>query len=72
MNKSIKNQFIKVKLCNFKQLTFELSTKEINFDLFITMFTKAYARVNMPIRLLGLGIHFQEKETIQFYQQSLL
>lgn len=67
----IKNQFIKIKFNNFRQITTECASSHINFDVFKTLFLEAYAKIQLPIRLLGVGVHFQEKEKIRFIQQTL-
>lgn len=69
---SIKNQYIKIKYSNFRLVTAELASNEINFDLFKTLFMQAYIRIKVPIRLIGVGVHFNTKPVErENYQQSL-
>lgn len=68
----IKNQFIKIKFNNFRLVTAELVSSQIDLNIFIKLFLDAYAKARLPIRLLGIGVHFAEKaNTSLFYQQSL-
>lgn len=67
----IKNQYIKIKFSNFRLVSAETISSEINFELFKAMFFDAYAKVKLPIRLLGVGVHFCDKESAKFQQQTL-
>lgn len=68
----IKNQYIKIKYSNFRLVTAELASNEINFDLFKTLFMQAYIRIKVPIRLIGVGVHFSTNENkTHHFQQSL-
>lgn len=68
----IKNQYIKIKFNNFRQVTSETSSQEIHFGIYQSMFLDAYAKIKLPIRLLGVGVHFDTKNKPAFYQQSFL
>ncbi len=71
-NLAIKNQYIKIKFNDFKQTSAEIISQEINLDRYLTLFRDAYLREVKPIRLLGLGVHFQDKKPLKsFLQQSL-
>ncbi len=71
-NRSIKNQYIKIKFSDFKQTTAEIATREISLPRFIELFQKTYANEKRSIRLLGLGVHFESKsKSDRFIQQSL-
>lgn len=70
-NRKIKNQYIKIKLSNFKAMSAEIATTEINLHRFIDLFRATYSTEYGPVRLLGLGVHFQDQPTTQFLQQSL-
>lgn len=65
-DRPIKNQFIKIKFNDFKQTTAETITDEINLSRFLTLFREAYSQEKRSIRLLGVGVHFN-----QVSQQSL-
>jgi DNA polymerase-4 len=67
----IRSQFIKIKFNNFRQVTSETSASEINFNIFKSMFVDTYARIQNPVRLLGVGIHFCDKDKQPFYQETL-
>lgn len=54
----IKNQFLKIKLSNFKVITIERSSQTLNLPLFETLLSELLKRSYEKIRLLGLGVHF--------------
>ncbi len=54
----IKNQVIKIKLSNFKVITMERVSHEINFTLYEQLLAELSQRVCGKIRLIGLGVHF--------------
>lgn len=72
-NQSIKNQYIKIKFNNFRQISTEMMTDKINLPMFQAMFLDAHVKVKLPIRLIGVGVHFNNKEpeVIVNAQQSL-
>jgi len=57
-NREIKNQYIKIKLSNFKQVTIERSSREIDFVLFQLLLQEIFKRNYGKIRLMGVGVHF--------------
>lgn len=59
-DRSIKNQFVKLKFHNFTQTTIERSSQQVNFELFKQLCQQAYIRKNIPVRLIGLGVDFAE------------
>lgn len=68
----IKNQFIKIKFSDFKQISAESGSKEVNLDRFIELFQKAYPQDSRSVRLLGLGVHFKSEHELSCgTQQSL-
>lgn len=67
----IKNQYIKIKFNNFRQITMESISTEINFEIFKSLFMEAYSKIQIPIRLLGVGVHFNDKDKQAFRQQSM-
>lgn len=68
-DQTIKNQYIKIKFNNFRQITAESVTEAIDLAKLQTMFLDTYAKVQLPVRLIGVGVHFAQKE--QPAQQSL-
>lgn len=54
----IKNQCIKIKLSNFKVITMERSSQEINFSLYEQLLSELTNRSYGKIRLMGIGVHF--------------
>lgn len=68
----IKNQYIKIKFFDFTMITAEIISHSISLDRYLTLFRESYARVNKPVRLLGVGVNFSNDESEQqFLQQSL-
>lgn len=66
----IKNAFIKIKFSDFKQKTCELATKELELEKYQILFTQAYSRGRKkPIRLIGLGVHFDNPNDQPFQNQ---
>ena len=63
--KSIKTCFIKIKYNDFKQTSSQISCDILNFDIFLNLLTKNNVDNNKPIRLLGLGINFDNNEKNQ-------
>lgn len=60
INRSIKNQFIKIKLSDFKVITLERSSQALNFSLYEQLLTELIKRSYGKIRLMGIGVHFVE------------
>jgi DNA polymerase-4 len=58
INKPIKNQFIKIKLSDFKIVTLERSSQTINFSLYESLLSELINRSYKKIRLMGIGVHF--------------
>jgi len=57
-NRQIKNQCIKIKLSNFKVITIERSSHQIDFELYKFLLTELINRSYGKIRLMGIGVHF--------------
>lgn len=68
----IKNQFIKIKFNDFKSITAEVMANSIAWEPYENLFAQAYAHQQKPIRLLGLGVHFQDKKNLVLPQQQSL
>jgi DNA polymerase-4 len=72
-NYPIKNQFIKVKYSDFKQTTLERTSQTVELSQFKKLLSSVDNKDNKPIRLLGLGVHFQtDVKAEQIIQQTLL
>ena len=60
----IKKAFIKIKFCDFTQTTIERSiehsVKEPQLNTYQALCEEAFVRGNKPVRLLGLGVRFEE------------
>lgn len=70
-HRSIKNQFIKIKFNDFDLKTAEISCHEIRSEQFIILLRECFMQKNKPVRLLGLGVHFDDENINSFAQQSL-
>jgi len=57
-DRKIRNQCIKIKLSNFKTVTIERSSRELNFQLFDKLLVELSERQYGKIRLMGIGVHF--------------
>jgi len=60
--KIIKNQFVKVKFNNFAQTTAECIAADLKLNVFQQLCQTAYLRYQLPVRLLGLGVHFRDED----------
>lgn len=69
----IKNQFIKIKNSDFKVLSAEIKSSQPKLEYYLELFQKITLYHPKPIRLLGLGVHFQQQpvEEEPYYQKSL-
>lgn len=59
-NRSIKNQFIKIKLSDFKIVTLERSSNVIHFPLYENLLFELISRSYGKIRLMGIGVRFAD------------
>lgn len=59
-NRLIKNQYIKIKYNNFKQTTIERSSSTPILNQYKNLLLEIYHNKKLPIRLLGIGVHFTE------------
>lgn len=69
--RSIKNQYLKVKFSDFKQSSAEVMSSEVQLGLYLKLFREHYTEAMRPIRLLGLGVHFNETGNSEVLQQDL-
>ena len=69
----IKNQYVKVKFSNFKQMTMERMSGEVNLTHYKNLLLCISRReCNKPVRLLGIGVHFAYNEKSQPFKQLTL
>lgn len=57
---------------NFRQTTAEAMIKAPCLATFLKLFESAYQKTPLPMRLLGLGVHFQPQVTTRLTQQQKL
>lgn len=72
IHRKIKNQYIKVKFSNFRQVTLERANSVANFEQYEKLLFEISKRENIQVRLIGIGVHFicdEKKES--FTQQKL-
>lgn len=71
-DKLIVKQGVKLKFSDFNQTTVEQQSSEINTEVFIDLFDKAFIRANnRSIRLVGLTLGFGSKKTLVSECQQL-
>jgi DNA polymerase-4 len=69
---AIKNQFVKIKLSDFTLKTAEIASHAIRFDLYWDLLEKLLINSEQPIRLLGIGVHFDSSTSHDIYAQQEL
>ncbi|MBN9225733.1 MULTISPECIES: DNA polymerase IV [Legionella] len=68
----IKNQFIKIKMSDFKLVSAEIKSTQVNLECYKELFQKIIRNESKPIRLLGIGVHFAlPMEDKSYHQPSL-
>ncbi len=70
-NQHIKSQFIKIKLNDFKLLSAETASLDTHLEQYIKLFLNTHNRQPQPIRLLGMGVSFQDSNTDAEIQGNL-
>lgn len=60
--RKIRKAFVKVKFADFTRTTKECLASEPSAAIYQTLLAEAYQRKNLPIRLLGTGVRFEEAE----------
>jgi len=70
-NYPIDKQFIKLKFHNFSQTTMECKTSQLSLAYYELLCQQAYQRYQIPVRLIGLGVHFAEKIDFSATQMNL-
>jgi DNA polymerase-4 len=68
---TIKNQYLKIKFNDFKQTTAEISSKEVKLEKYLALFQTNYM-CQKPIRLIGLGVHFNQPQASNGGEQQSL
>ena len=58
--RKIRKAFVKVKFADFTRTTKECLCTEPSTEIYQTLLTEAHGRKNLPIRLLGTGVRFDE------------
>ena len=58
----IKKQFLKLKFYDFTQTTVECLSNGVESVKFYDLLTEGYKRYKKPVRLLGIGVRFIEKD----------
>jgi nucleotidyltransferase/DNA polymerase involved in DNA repair len=67
----IKTIFVKLKTHDFETKTIDRAfTSFASFEEYINLFEDLWSRVNKDIRLLGLGIRFEEENSLRAKQES--
>lgn len=69
---TIKKAFVKVKFSDFTSTTMECCIQEPRIDTYQSLCKEAYQRGNRGVRLLGVGVRFEETETSLLNQQLTL
>lgn len=62
--RKIRKAFVKVKFADFTRTTRECLCNDPTPLVYQTLLTDAYHRKNLPVRLLGAGVRFEEQEEI--------
>lgn len=72
-NQAIKSHYIKIKFNDFKLSTAETAHSETTLQNYLNLFRASHSQQTRPIRLLGLGVHFDLKNNEKSScQQSML
>lgn len=67
-SESIRKLYIKIKFYDFTMTTVECLSNKVDKKLFVDIFQQGYARYQKPIRLLGVGVRFDEKHLEEQYR----
>ena len=65
LNRSIKSCFIKIKYNDFKTTTSQMSCVEVHYEIFEKLLKKNNSSIQKPIRLLGVGVQFNNNPNNQ-------
>lgn len=61
--RKIRKAFVKVKFADFTRTTRECLCIEPSVEIYQTLLTEAFGRKDLPVRLLGTGVRFEEEHT---------
>jgi DNA polymerase-4 len=61
--RKIRKAFVKVKFADFTRTTRESLCIEPSVEIYQTLLTEAFGRKDLPVRLLGTGVRFEEEHT---------
>lgn len=67
----VSKMFVKVKFSDFSATTVERTSFGINDDLFYELMEEGFHRRDKSVRLLGIGVRFQNAESANFVQLPL-
>ncbi len=59
---TIHKLFVKIKFFDFTNTTIECVAAEPNYNIFLELLSKAAKRENKAVRLIGIGVRFEEKK----------
>lgn len=59
--RKIRKAFVKVKFADFTRTTRECLCSEPTLEIYETLLAEAFGRKNLPVRLLGTGVRFEEE-----------
>jgi len=65
LNRPIKSCFIKIKYNDFKTTTSQMSCAEVHYEIFEKLLKKNNSSIQKPIRLLGVGVQFNNNPNNQ-------
>ena len=65
--KNIKSCFIKIKFNNFRVITAQKTYNKLDYEIFKTLLKNTYKNNPYPIRLLGLGVTFDNEDKKQLF-----
>lgn len=69
--KSIAKHFVKIKFHDFIQTTVECIASDLSCSVFKILFQQGYERKQLPIRLIGIGVHFASENSCAVEQLKL-
>ena len=62
--RAVHKAFVKLKFADFTRTTKECVCHEPTEEIYRTLLSSAYGRKNLPVRLLGTGVRFQEESAL--------
>ena len=68
----VSKQVVKMKFANFQTTTVEcIVGGRVHLAIFQSLLRAAHQRVNLPVRLLGLGVRFADDAALEYQQLPL-